>query len=72
MSNSMKISKYKFEEEMQSLLNAARSTSNKNTAIGYLKEAKGKIYGYYDIPASLQQQYLDEIENVAYELGIDL
>lgn len=46
MPDSMKISKCKFEEEMQSLLNAAKSTGNVNTARGYLKEAKSKIDGY--------------------------
>lgn len=32
MGNSMEISRWKFEEEMESLLNATRSTNNKNTA----------------------------------------
>ena len=72
MPDSMKISKYKFEEEMQSLLNAAKSAGNVDTARGYLKEAKSKMDGYYNITSSLKQQYLREIEDVADELGISI
>lgn len=67
----MKISRTKLEEEMNSLLNAAKSTNSRNTALGYLQEAKNKIYGY-DIPSSLEREYLSKIEDVADDLGLSL
>lgn len=68
----MDISKRKFEEELESLLNAARSASSKSTAEGYLKEAWSKADGYDDIPNSLKRQYKSMVENVADELDIDI
>lgn len=72
MLNSMNVPKWKFEEEFRSLLNAAKSACSRSTAEAYLKQAKSKIYGYYNIPEYLQQQYLREVEDVADELGISI
>lgn len=72
MNNSMKISSYKFEEELRSLLNAAKSAGSRSTAEGFLKQAKSKADGYYNIPDNLRRQYCREVEDVAEELGISL
>lgn len=60
----MKISKGKFESEIGSLLNAAESSNDRGTAEGYLNSAENKIYGYDNIPTSLQNSYLSQIEDV--------
>ncbi len=66
----MKISKWEFEKELDSLINAALSASNKETARRYLIQAENKIDGYDNIPYDLKKEYRDKIENARYQLGL--
>lgn len=68
----MKVSKWEFEKELESLLDAAESTGSRETAKQYLIQAKNKIYGYDNIPISLQDTYITKIEKTAYRLGIEI
>lgn len=72
MGYSMKISVYRFEEELRSLLDAAKSAGSRSTAEGLLKQAKSKADGYDNIPENLRRQYRNEVEDVAEELGISI
>lgn len=72
MDYSMKIPKWKFEEELESLLNAASSAKNKNTAKGYLQKAWSKADGYCNISSSLASAYKRKVEDIADELHITL
>lgn len=58
----MKITRYEFEKEMDSLLEAAKYANSRNTALDYLQEAENKIYGYDNIPRNLVNEYLMKIE----------
>lgn len=53
----MKISKREFEKEITALIEAAKSTSNKETERRFLLQADNKIDGYSNIPSELQQEY---------------
>lgn len=64
----MKISRIKFESEMDSLISAALSSSNKITAQQYLTEADNKIDGY-DIESSLKQEYRTKVLNAEREIN---
>lgn len=66
----MKISKWEFEKEIDALISAAKSTSNKETARRYLIQADNKIDGYSSIPYDLKQEYRMKIANVERELGL--
>lgn len=72
MENSMEIPKWKFEEELESLLNAAKSAKSKSTAEGYLKQAWSKADGYYNISPDLRQKYKRDVEEVADDLDISI
>lgn len=72
MSNSMEVPRWKFEQELDALLEAARSAGNKSTARAYLKEAWSKTDAYYNIPDSLVGLYKRKVEDLADELDIDL
>jgi hypothetical protein len=66
----MKITQWEFENEFESLLNAAQSTDNKETARRFLIQAENKIGGYDDIPWSSKQEYVRRVDEVRRELGI--
>ena len=66
----MKISKWEFENELNSLISAALSASNKETARRYLIQAENKIDGYDNIPYDLQREYRNKIENAKYQLDL--
>lgn len=66
----MKISQWKFENELNSLINAAISASSKETARRYLLEADNKIDGYDNIPYDLQKEYRMRIQEAERKLGL--
>ena len=66
------ISKKQFEQELETLILAARSTNNAETARSYLKLALNKIYGYDNIPDYLINEYKEKIYDTADSLGISL
>lgn len=66
----MKISKWEFEQELDSLINAALSASSKETARRYLIEADNKIDGYSNIPYDLKNEYRNKIQDAERELGL--
>ncbi|WP_293970364.1 hypothetical protein [uncultured Ruminococcus sp.] len=66
----MKISVSRFEEELNSLINAALSASSIETAKGYLKQADNKINAYDNIPYSLQETYRRKILDAERKLGL--
>lgn len=66
----MKISIETFERELDSLILAAKSASNKDTARSYLKEADNKIDGYDNIPSNLKNKYRLKITTAEQELGL--
>lgn len=72
MGNSMTVPQWKFEEELESLLSAARYAASKSTAESYLKEAWSKADAYYNIPDSVIRQYKNKVEELAEELGINI
>lgn len=72
MLNSMEISRWKFEQELDALLEAAKSARSKRTAEGFLKEAWSKTDAYYNIPDDLVKSYKRKVEDLADELGIEL
>lgn len=72
MDYSMKVPQWKFEEELESLLNAARSTNNKDTARGYLNEAWSKADRYCNVSPDLSYKYKRMVEDVAEELEINI
>lgn len=66
----MEISKYRFEEELDSLIRAAFSTSSKDSAEAFLNKAENKIYAYDNIPSDLKRLYLQKVEDAKDELGL--
>ena len=66
----MKISKWEFESELSALIQAAKSTSNKETARKFLTQADNKIDGYSNISYELQQKYRQMIASAERELGL--
>lgn len=66
----MKITKWEFERELESLINAALAASSKETARRYLIQAENKIDGYSDIDYKLQRQYRDKIRDAERKLGL--
>lgn len=66
----MKITRSEFEREMQSLIDAAKYASCKDTAKRFLTQAENKVYGYDNIPSSLQQEYLKKIRDAERSLGL--
>ena len=66
----MKISKWKFENEIDTLIVAAKSASNKETARSFLQQAYNKVDGYSNIPYELQQKYREKIAFAEQELGV--
>lgn len=70
MEFAMKISQWKFENELNSLINAAISASSKETARRYLLEADNKIDGYDNIPYDLQKEYRMRIQEAERKLGL--
>lgn len=66
----MKISIWEFENELDSLINAALSASSKETARRYLIQADNKIDGYDNIPYSLQSEYRRKIQEAERKLGL--
>ena len=66
----MKISKWEFEKEMDALIEAAKSASNKETAKKFLQNADNKIDGYSNIPLQLQQEYRKKILIAERELKL--
>jgi hypothetical protein len=66
----MKISKWEFEKELDALINAALSASNKETARRFLLEADNKIDGYDNIPGDLQREYRRKIQAAERKLGL--
>ena len=66
----MKISKWEFEKELDSLINAALSASSKETARRYLLQADNKIDGYDNIPYDLQREYRRKIQEAERKLGL--
>lgn len=66
----MKISKWKFENEIDALIVAAKSASNKETARSFLLQAYNKVDGYSNIPYELQQEYREKIAFAEQELGV--
>ena len=66
----MKISQWRFESELDSLINAALEASSKETARRYLIQAENKIDGYSDIDYKLQRQYWDKIRDAERKLGL--
>lgn len=68
----MEVPRWKFEQELDGLSNAARYACNKSVAEGYLKEAWSKADGYDNIPNELVRQYKRKVEELARELGIDI
>ena len=66
----MKISKWEFENEIDTLIEAAKSTSNKDTARRLLLQADNKIDGYSNIPYELQQEYHKKIATAERELEL--
>lgn len=66
----MRISKWEFEQELDSLINAALSVSSKETARDFLLKAKHKINGYDNIPDDLQREYRQKIQEAEQKLGL--
>ena len=66
----MKISKWEFENEIDALIEAAKSASNKETARRFLLQADNKIDGYSNIPYELQQEYRRKIASAERDLGL--
>lgn len=66
----MRISQWEFEKEIDALITAAKSTSNKETARRFLLQASNKIDGYSNIPYNVQQVYRDKIASAERELGL--
>lgn len=66
----MKISKWEFEKELDSLINAALCASSKETARRYLLQAYNKIDGYDNIPYDLQIEYRRKIQEAEWKLGL--
>ena len=68
----MKISKYRFESELDALITAAYSAPNAELARRFLIEAKNKINGYDDIPDQLVKLYMDKVESAAKDLDVSI
>ena len=68
----MKISQYRFESELDSLINAAYSASTSESARSFLIRAKNKIYAYDNIPNYLVDQYISKIESAARKLKVNV
>lgn len=66
----MKISKWEFEKELDSLINVALCASSKETARRYLLQAYNKIDGYDNIPYDLQIEYRRKIQEAEWKLGL--
>ena len=66
----MKISQYRFESELDSLINAAYSANTPESAKSFLIQAKNKIYAYDNIPDNLIDQYIRKIESAARNLNV--
>lgn len=66
----MKISKWEFENELDALIEAAKSASNNETARRLLLQADNKIDGYSNIPYELKQEYRRKIASAEQELGL--
>lgn len=66
----MKISQYRFESELESLINAAYSANSSESAKSFLIQAKNKIYAYDNIPDNLAKQYIRKIEMAAQDLNV--
>lgn len=68
----MKISKYRFESELDALITAAYSAKNSEMARRFLIQAKNKINGYDDIPDQLVKLYMNKVESAANDLDVSI
>ncbi len=66
----MEISKWKFEEEFDALITAAKAASSKETARRFLIQAENKIAAYDNIPYELQKECRGRIASAEQELDL--